>query len=256
MGITGVVGSFSTTYGGTPGRLHNVALVSQLIDDALIAPGQVFSFNGTTGPRTAAKGFEVAPVILNGELTTGLGGGVCQVSTTTFNAAFFAGLPILERTNHALFISHYPQGRDATVDYPSIDLKFRNDTDHWLLLRTFVGTGSLTVTLYGTPQHRRVEYETGPLVVTGAMPVKRIKDRTLKKGKQEIVESGAPPRATSVRRKVYDPSGKLLYDTTWRSSYDSETEVIRVGTKKPKPKKPVAPVAPSFPNVTSFPTAQ
>jgi vancomycin resistance protein YoaR len=256
MGITGVVGSFSTTYGGTPGRLHNVARVSQLIDNALIAPGQVFSFNGTTGPRTAAKGFELAPVILNGELTTGLGGGVCQVSTTTFNAAFFAGLPILDRTNHALYISHYPQGRDATVDYPSIDLKFRNDTDHWLLLRTFVGTGSLTVTLYGTPQHRKVEYETGPLVVTGGMPVKRIKDPTLKKGEQEVVEGGAPARSTSVRRKVYDPSGKLLYDTTWRSSYDSETEVIRVGTKKPKPKKPAAADRTILPDVTNFPIAR
>jgi len=235
MGITGVVSSYSTTYGGTPGRLHNVALVAKLIDGALIAPGQVFSFNATTGARTPAKGFEVAPVIINGELQNGIGGGVCQVSTTTFNAAFFAGLPILERTNHALYISHYPQGRDATVDYPSIDLKFRNDTEKWLLLRTFVGSGSLTVTLYGTPQHRRVEYQTGPLVVTGAMPVKRIKDPTLKKGEKVIDAEGAPRRATSVHRTVYDADGKVLYDTVWRSNYDSETEVLRVGTKKPKP---------------------
>ena len=144
MGVTGVVSSFETTYGGTPGRLHNVALVAKLIDGALIAPGEVFSFNETTGARTPAKGFEVAPVIINGELKNGIGGGVCQVSTTTFNAAFFAGLPIIERTNHALYIGHYPQGRDATVDYPGIDLKFRNDTKDWLLLRTFVGSGSLT----------------------------------------------------------------------------------------------------------------
>ena len=157
------------------------------------------------------------------------------MSTTTFNAAFFAGLPITERTNHALFISHYPQGRDATVDYPGVDLKFKNDTKQWLWLRTFVGTGSLTVTLYGTPQYRKVEYETGPLVVTGAMPIKRIKDPTLKKGKQEVEVEGAPRRSTSVRRKVYDAGGKLLYDTTWRSNYDSETEVVRVGTKKRKP---------------------
>jgi vancomycin resistance protein YoaR len=235
MGISSVVSSFSTTYGGTPGRLHNVALVAELIDGTLIAPGQVFSFNQTTGARTPAKGFEVAPVIINGELKNGIGGGVCQVSTTTFNAAFFAGLPITERTNHALYISHYPQGRDATVDYPGIDLKFRNDTDTWLLLRTFVGTGSLTVTLYGTPQHRKVEYETGPLVVTGAMPVKRIKDPTLKKGDQQVEIEGSPRRSTSVRRKVFDADGKLLYDTTWRSNYDSEPEVVRVGTKKPKP---------------------
>ncbi len=234
MGITAEVSSFSTTYGGTPGRLHNVALVAQLIDRTLIAPGATFSFNETTGARTPAKGFEVAPVIINGELKNGIGGGVCQVSTTTFNAAFFAGLPIIQRTNHALYISHYPQGRDATVDYPGIDLKFKNDTEEWLLLRTFVGTGSLTVTLFGTPQNRKIEYETGPLVVTGAMPVKRVKDPTLKRGKQEIEQEGSPRRSTSVRRKVYDADGKLLYDTTWRSNYDAEPEILRVGTKKKK----------------------
>jgi len=244
MGISGVVSSFETTYGGTPGRLHNVALVAKLIDGTLIAPGAVFSFNGTTGARTADKGFEVAPVIINGELQNGLGGGVCQVSTTTFNAAFFAGLPILERTNHALYISHYPQGRDATVDYPSIDLKFRNDTDAWLLLRTWVGSGSLTVALYGTPQHRRVEYETGPLVVTGAMPVKRTKDPTLKPGEQVVDQAGSPPRSTTVQRKVYDANGKLLYDTTWGSRYDAETELVRVGVKK-KPKPPPVAAGPA-----------
>src|SRR5213076_2842527 len=151
MGIVGVVSSYSTVYGGTSNRIHNVQLVAHLVDGALIAPGAVFSFNGTTGERNAAKGFLEAPVIINGELTTGLGGGVCQVSTTVFNAAYEAGLPILERHNHALYISHYPQGRDATVNYPDVDLKFRNDTDHWLLLRTWVGSSSLTVALYGTP---------------------------------------------------------------------------------------------------------
>ena len=241
MGIVGEVSSYATTYGGTPGRLHNVALVAKLIDGALIAPGHIFSFNETTGARTAAKGFEVAPVIINGELTTGLGGGVCQVSTTTFNAAYDAGLPITERTNHALYISHYPLGRDATVDYPGVDLKFRNDTTHWLLLRTFVGTGSLTVALYGTPQDRRVESEVSPLSVVGAMPVKRIKDPTLKKGETVVDHAGSPPTATTVRRKVYDASGKLLYDTTWHSSYVGDTQLVRVGTKKPKGKPAGAP---------------
>ena len=124
MGITSVVSSYTTTYGGTPGRLNNVQLVAKLIDGTLIAPGETFSFNGTTGERTAAKGFQEAPVIINGELQNGLGGGICQVSTTVFNAAFEAGLPITARTNHALYISHYPLGRDATVNYPDLDLKF------------------------------------------------------------------------------------------------------------------------------------
>jgi len=202
----------------------------------------MFSFNKTTGARTAAKGFEVAPVIINGEVTTGLGGGVCQVSTTTFNAAFDAGLPIAERTNHALYISHYPLGRDATVDYPGVDLRFRNDTDHWLLLRTFVSTGSLTVTLFGTPQHRRVESEVAPLTVVGAMPVKITKDPTLKKGEQVVDHPGTPATATTVRRKVYDAEGKLLYDSSWHSSYVADPQLVRVGTKKPpKKKKPAAP---------------
>jgi vancomycin resistance protein YoaR len=237
MGITGVVGSYHTTYGGIPSRLHNVALVAKLIDGALIAPGETFSFNGTTGERTAEKGFQEAPVIINGELQTGLGGGVCQVSTTVFNAAYEAGLEIDERTNHALYISHYPLGRDATVNYPDLDLKFTNDTEQWLLLRTFVGTGSLTVNLYGTPQNRRVETATAPLRVVGAPRTKRVPDPTMLKGESEVLEYGQPARATSVTRTVYDASGKELHEDTWSSSYRSEPKVVRVGTKpKPKPK--------------------
>ena len=242
MGITGVVGSYYTTYGGIPSRLHNVALVAQLIDGALVAPGKTFSFNGTTGERTAEKGFEEAPVIINGELQTGLGGGICQVSTTVFNAVYEAGLQIDERTNHALYISHYPLGRDATVNYPDLDLKFTNDTDHWLLLRTFVGSGSLTVNLYGTPQNRRVETTAQPLRVVGAPTIKRVPDPTLEKGQSVVEEYGQPARSTSVSRKVYEAGGAVLHEDTWYSSYRSEPKVVRVGTKpKPKPQPEVKP---------------
>jgi vancomycin resistance protein YoaR len=240
MGITGVVGSYTTTYGGTEGRLHNVALVADLIDGALVAPGARFSFNATTGERNAAKGFEEAPVIINGELESGIGGGVCQVSTTVFNAAFEAGLSIEKRTNHALYISHYPLGRDATVNYPDLDLVFRNDTDHWLLLRTFVGTGSLTVNLYGTPTNRRVETESTPLVTEGKVPWKRIDDSSLYKGEKVVEQYGVPPQSTSVRRKVFAPNGTLMYDTTWHSYYVGEPTIVRIGTKV-RPKKPKPP---------------
>ena len=110
-------------------------------------------------------------------------------------------------TNHALYISHYPLGRDATVNYPDQDLKFTNDTDKWLLLRTFVGSGSLTVNLYGTPQNRRVETTEQPLRVVGAPQVKRVPDPTLLKGTSEVDEYGQPARATSVSRTVYDADG-------------------------------------------------
>jgi vancomycin resistance protein YoaR len=234
MEIRGLVASYQTFYGGDPNRIHNVQLVSHLVDGHVIAPGATFSFNQTTGARTADKGFKEAPVIINGELQTGLGGGVCQVSTTVFNAAYEAGLPIVSRTNHALYISHYPQGRDATVNYPDVDLKFVNDTGHWLLLRTWVGSSSLTVALYGTPVHRRVVSEAAPLVTTGPVPTKRVLDPSLYVGQKVVEETGSPPRKTSVHRVVYSASGKLLYDTVFYSSYVGEPTVIQVGTK-PRP---------------------
>jgi vancomycin resistance protein YoaR len=232
MGIAGTVGSYETIYGGEPNRIHNVQLVAHLVDNKLIAPGTTFSFNGTTGERSADKGFLEAPVIVNGELQTGLGGGVCQVSTTVFNAAYEAGLRITARTNHSLYISHYPLGRDATVNYPNIDLKFVNDTGHWLLLRTFVGPTSLRVALYGTPQHRRVETIGAPLRVVAPPPVQKTVDATLKPGEVAVDDYGVPAQSTQVERKVYAPGGALLSDETWYSSYRAEPKIIRVGPKK------------------------
>jgi vancomycin resistance protein YoaR len=236
MNISGLVASYQTFYGGDPNRIHNVQLVSHLVDGHVIAPGETFSFNGATGARTPDKGFREAPVIINGELKTGIGGGVCQVSTTVFNAAYEAGLPIVARTNHALYISHYPQGRDATVNYPDVDLKFINDTGNWLLLRTWVGSSSLTVALYGTPVHRRIVSETEPLEVTSPAPKKKISDPALFVDQRLVEETGEPSRSTSVRRKVFDANGKLLYDAIFYSSYRGEPTVIRVGTK-PRPGK-------------------
>jgi vancomycin resistance protein YoaR len=258
MHIQGLVASYQTFYGGDPNRIHNVQLVSHLIDGHVIAPGATFSFNGATGARTAAKGFREAPVIINGELQTGLGGGVCQVSTTVFNAAYEAGLPITARTNHALYISHYPQGRDATVNYPDVDLKFVNDTGHWLLLRTWVGPYSLTVSLYGTPAHRRVVSDVAPLVDTGPPPVRQIPNADLPQGERVVDDSGAPSRTTSVRRRVYAADGELLSNTVFYSSYRAEPEIVEVGPKpppaKPKPKTKPQPKQPTTSTTTTTTT--
>jgi vancomycin resistance protein YoaR len=261
MGITGLVAGYTTTYGGDPNRLHNVRLVARLVDGALIAPGAEFSFNETTGERSAERGFLEAPVIINGELQNGIGGGVCQVSTTVFNAAFEAGISITSRTNHALYISHYPQGRDATVNYPDTDLRFQNDTGKWLLLRTFVGTSELTVNLYGTPMDRRVEVDTAPLEVTGPPTVKRIPDPSIWVGEKVTEEVGQPSRKTAVTRRVFTADGKKLYDTTWASYYRAEPTTVRYGTKKrpvappPKPKKknPPPPPPPAETEPTELP---
>jgi vancomycin resistance protein YoaR len=243
MRISGRVAGYTTYYGGEPNRIHNVRLVARLIDGALIAPGTTFSFNATTGERSPDRGFREAPVIINGELQNGIGGGVCQVSTTVFNTAYEAGLPIETRTNHALYISHYPQGRDATVNYPDIDLKFKNDTGGWLLLRTFVGAWALTVKLYGTPQNRRVESETAPLEVLDPPGVKRVPDPNMYVGTEIVEDPGEPSRKTSVVRRVFSENGKLLSQNTWSSWYRSEPDIVRYGTK-PRPKAPPPPPPP------------
>ena len=235
MGITGLVGSYETIYGGIPNRIHNVQLVAHLVDDKLIAPGATFSFNGTTGERTAAKGFLEAPVIINGELSTGLGGGICQVSTTVFNAAYEAGLPITTRTNHALYISHYPLGRDATVDYPDIDLKFVNDTDHWLLLRTFVGSSSLVVSLYGTPQHRRVVTETSPLRVTAAPPlISRRSTRASSRASRSSTSTASRRRRPPSTGRSTRPAASSSTTRPGRRATARSRRSIRFGPKKPK----------------------
>ena len=162
-------------------------------------------------------------MIINGELQNGLGGGVCQVSTTVFNAAYEAGLPIDARTNHALYICHYPLGRDATVNYPDLDLKFDNDTGHWLLLRTFVGAGSLTVDLYGTPQHRRVETTTGAARRHGRGAGEGVDDPTLFKGETVGRRRGVPPRSTSVHRaRLRAERQAAATIDTWSSRYVGE----------------------------------
>ena len=253
MHISAQVSGYTTEFGGVPNRIHNVELVSHLVDQKLIAPGTTFSFNKTTGERNAAKGFLVAPVIVNGELTTGLGGGVCQVSTTVFNAAFEAGLKITERTNHALYISHYPQGRDATVNYPDVDLQFVNDTGNWLLLRTFVSSSSLTVGLYGTPVHRKVTSTVTPLVAHGKPPVKKTIDPSLKPGEKVVDDPGLPAMTTSVTRDVYRPNGELLYHDTWYSSYRAVPKLVRIGPSKKK-KKPKQAQQPGATTTTSSTT--
>jgi vancomycin resistance protein YoaR len=254
LGITTRISRYETIYGGDPNRIHNVQLVARLIDGKLLAPGATFSFNQATGARTADRGFLEAPVIINGEVTTGLGGGVCQVSTTVFNAAYEAGLKITARTNHALYISHYPQGRDATVNYPDVDLRLVNDTAHWLLLRTFVGSSSLVVDLYGAPIHRRVVTQTRPLVETGPPPIKRVPDPTLFQGVTVVDDYGEPSRSTSVRRLVYRANGTLLYDNTWYSSYRGEDRIVRFGTKRKPPPPKKGPSGPSGPSGPTGPT--
>jgi vancomycin resistance protein YoaR len=255
MGITTVLSSYSTAYSGTADRITNLNLAVQLIDGTLVPPGGTFSLNQEVGPRTLERGFRPAPVIIGGEYEEDVGGGVSQVATTVFNAAWEAGVKIVERAPHSLYISRYQLGRDATVNYPDLDMKFLNDTERWIAV--FAGSGStgIYVTLAGAPTGRRVVSEIAtPLTVTGEVPIKRVPDPTLLRGTQVIEEEGSTPTTVTVTRKVLRSDGSVLYDETWRTNYRGEKRVIRVGTKKPPKAEPTTPPKGQQPPSTSTPT--
>ncbi|NUT57214.1 MAG: hypothetical protein HOQ03_14715, partial [Thermoleophilia bacterium] len=251
MGIERRLSSYTTLYAGTADRITNLQLGVSFLNGALVAPGGTFSFNDRVGERTIERGFRPAPVIIKDEYDEDVGGGVSQVATTVFNAAWEAGLKIVERNPHSLYISRYQTGRDATVNYPDLDLKFVNDTPEWIYVAGASGGAGITVSIYGGGPERRVESGNGVLKETGPAPIRRVKDPTLPRGETVIEEEGSPARSTSVTRTVYDESGKVLHDETWNTSYRGEYRVIRVGTKpppkpkaKPKPKPKAGTPAP------------
>ncbi|MDQ4037360.1 MAG: VanW family protein, partial [Actinomycetota bacterium] len=151
LGITEVVSTFTTNYTSSASG-QNMKVVAAEVDGAIVLPGDTFSLNDFTGPRTEAEGYVPAGVIINGEFQTAVGGGVSQFATTTFNAVFFAGLEDVYHKPHSYYISRYPAGREATVFYDSVDLVFRNDQPTGIYIQTAWSPNSLTVTFWGTKQ--------------------------------------------------------------------------------------------------------
>lgn len=148
--ITGLLASFTTYFDSSQiNRTENIRLAAKAIDKKLLAPADVFSFNETVGERTAEAGYKEAMVIEGDVFTPGLGGGICQVSSTLYNAVLQGRLQIVERHPHSLPITYVAPGRDATVSFPVLDLKFRNSSPGYLLIRSRVQENSITFELYG-----------------------------------------------------------------------------------------------------------
>ncbi len=136
LGIREEVSSFTTDMGASSAnRIWNVHLLGDYLDGTIVEAGETFSYNKEIGPRTVERGFREGQMIWGGVLIPSIGGGVCQTATTIFNAAFEAGLPILSRSNHAFYISHYPMGRDATVSWGGPEFEFRNDLKNAILIK-------------------------------------------------------------------------------------------------------------------------
>ena len=164
LGIKELIGSGTSRFAGSIGsRIYNINLAASRINNALIAPGDTFSFDTTVGDISALNGYQQAYVIDNGKTVLGDGGGVCQVSTTMFRAAMNSGLPIVERHAHAYRVHYYeedaPPGMDATIYSPTVDFKFKNDTANYILIQTQIDLTNLVLTfnLYGTKDGRTVD---------------------------------------------------------------------------------------------------
>ncbi|UOQ44251.1 VanW family protein [Halobacillus salinarum] len=131
-------------------RSHNIRLASEALDSHVVFPGEVFSFNKVVGKRTKEKGYRNAPVIVKGEVTEGIGGGICQVSSTLFNSVDKAGVKVMERYSHSKQVPYVPPGRDATVSWYGPDFTFKNQYNQPLLIRSKVYGGQMSITIYSS----------------------------------------------------------------------------------------------------------
>lgn len=154
--INSRIGGFSTNFGSISSsqRANNIRISTASVNGTVLMPGEVFSFNDVVGERTSDKGYQAAPVIVNNKLESGLGGGVCQVSTTLYNAVNRSGLSSIERTHHTLPVHYVAQGMDATVDYGNIDYKFKNTLSYPVYIQSYTSGGTITFNLYSNSEAR------------------------------------------------------------------------------------------------------
>jgi vancomycin resistance protein YoaR len=230
-GITDLLASYTTpSYVGSANRQVNVRITTQYASNKFLAPGQEYDFDKTIGPRIAARGYKTAPGIVgNGELDEVLGGGICQVSTTLFNAVFEAGLKVTERHNHSLYISHYPAGRDATVaGGGGKNFRFVNDTAHYIWIVGKSTGVTTTFYIYGTKDGRSVQAHFSGFSYGAARTQVTELDPTLKPGTTHVKIDGQSGRSCSETRVVTYADGTTHKDV-FVSDYPMIPKTIDVG---------------------------
>ncbi len=237
LGIVELIGEGVTSYAGSSAaREQNIAVGTAQFDGLLIEPGETFSFNDYLGEVTKEKGYEEGIIIWGNTTKADVGGGLCQVSSTAFRAAFWAGLPIVERTPHSFRVSYYepPKGLDATIYSPYVDLKWSNDTGHYILIQTYVDRDANKVTFryYGTNPGRTVEME-GPIEANPAPhgPAVYRDDPTLPKGEKKQIEWAKDGLDVTVYRIIKENGVEVRRDTFF-SRYLPWQAVYLVGTKE------------------------
>jgi vancomycin resistance protein YoaR len=238
LGIDEQVSEFTTYYPCCAPRVTNIQRAAQLLDGTILGRGETFSLNQALGRRTEENGFVTAPQIFDGRLEDAVGGGISQVATTMYNAAFFAGLRLDAHQAHQFYISRYPRGREATVSWGGPELIFTNDWDAGLLIKVSAWSTGISVRFFSSKLDRRIETVTEQPYGYKQPTTHRTKNPALKPGETVVQqEAGGPGFTVEYTRKVYRGS-KLLRDERFRVRYDPQDAFIEVGPpkKKPKPK--------------------
>lgn len=229
------ISSFTTMFKlSDANRSGNIKIASQAVDGTVVMPGEVFSMNKAVGPRIGERGFKEANVIINGELVPGMAGGICQVTTTVYNAALYANFPIVSRRAHALRVHYVPAGRDATISGDAIDFKFRNSNKTPIFVHTYVSGGSVTADIYGTNEHPEQKVVVSSEVTQTLDPPSPtlIKDSSLKEG-EKVVETKSVSGSKSITyRKVYNGDTLVKTEVLSKDTYKPMRGVIKIGSKK------------------------
>ncbi|HRF61154.1 MAG TPA: VanW family protein [Fimbriimonadaceae bacterium] len=223
-------------------RCSNIKLASSIIHGTILAPGEQFSFNGVVGRRTIAAGFKVAGVLKNGRHDTDVGGGICQVSTTLYNAALLSNLKIVKRSNHSIPISYVPLGRDATVDYGTHDLVFENTLDHPIALAAKYEPGKLTFSILGTKTPGMEVKITTQRLRSWSAGTKYVNDASLAPGKQKVIDKGGGGHSVVTFRAVLVNGEEVSKERLNASLYRGGARIVAVNrAPKPAAAKPAAP---------------
>ena len=232
--INSKISSFSTSFSSsTINRINNIQLATKAIDGILLMPGESFSFNETVGERTRERGYKEAGVIVGDKIESGLGGGICQVSSTLYNAMLNANIKASERRNHSLPLSYVGKGLDATVDWGNIDLKFKNTLNTPIYIEAYIQNKNVYFNIYSNDIFTKRSYEMVTDVDIIQPTIKYIDDSNRLEGEKVVIKNAANGYKVKVYRKTFE-DGKLINTELISTDYYTPVngEIIR-GTKKP-----------------------
>ena len=238
LGIREKISEFTTYHPCCAPRVTNIHRGADLLDGTIVLPGERFDLNQAMGKRTEEKGFVAAPQIFNGRLEDAVGGGVSQIATTMYNAAFFAGVQIVTHQPHEFYISRYPMGREATVSWGGPELIWRNDWPAAILVDASYTDTSITIAFYSRKLGRKVVSETGDPCCSTAPQTLVVSNPSAPPGSRTVVQEAGPSGFTiSYTRKVFR-DGKLRRNERYTWRYKAENAIVEVGPPAPAKPKP------------------